>query len=46
MRKGCDDAGFRCIWPLEFSEPVKGGAVLIEVSAGDVVARMTKGVAQ
>lgn len=31
----CDDAGFRCVWPVEFAEPVKGGAVLVEVSAGD-----------
>jgi len=47
---GCDDAGFRCVWPVEFSEPVKGGCVLVEVTAGDdwqhvadVVRGMVKG---
>lgn len=29
---GCDDAGFRCEWPEEFSERVDGGSVVIEVS--------------
>ena len=29
---GCDDKGFRCIWPTEFSEPVKGGCVMVEVT--------------
>jgi len=29
---GCDDAGFRCVWPDEWHEPVKGGAVLVEVT--------------
>ena len=26
-----DDSGFRCIWPLEFAEPVKGGSVIVEI---------------
>jgi len=50
---GCDDEKFRCVWPETWAEPVTGGAVLVEVSAGDdwqhigdVAARMTKGVAQ
>lgn len=29
---GCDDAGFRCVWPSEWAERVKGGAVVVEVS--------------
>jgi hypothetical protein len=29
---GCDDAGFRCIWPETWGDVVKGGAVMIEVS--------------
>lgn len=32
---GCDDARFRCVWPETWAEPVKGGAVLVEVTAGD-----------
>ena len=33
---GCDDEHFRCVWPETFSEPVKGGCVLIEiVGAGE-----------
>lgn len=28
---GCDDAGFRCIWPETWGEPTKGGCVLIEI---------------
>lgn len=28
---GCDDEGFRCIWPTAFSEPVKGGCVIITI---------------
>jgi hypothetical protein len=27
---GIDDRDFRIHWPLEFSEPVKGGAVIVE----------------
>lgn len=38
---GCDDHGFRCVWPETFSKPVKGGCVLIEVSeAGDRIHNM------
>jgi crossover junction endodeoxyribonuclease RusA len=29
---GCDDAGFRCVWPETWGDVVKGGAVMIEVS--------------
>jgi crossover junction endodeoxyribonuclease RusA len=50
---GCDDAKFRCVWPEAFAEPVKGGAVLVEVSApddwqhiADVAQRMVKGSVQ
>jgi crossover junction endodeoxyribonuclease RusA len=32
---GCDDAGFRCVWPETWAEPVKGGAVVVQVSAPD-----------
>jgi len=32
---GCDDAKFRCVWPETWGEPVKDGAVLVEVTAGD-----------
>lgn len=28
---GCDDHQFRCVFPSEFEEPVKGGAVLVHV---------------
>lgn len=28
---GCDDNGFRCVWPETWGEPVKGGCVMIEV---------------
>lgn len=28
---GCDDEGFRCIWPTAFSEPVKGGCVIVTI---------------
>lgn len=28
---GCDDKGFRCAFPEAFSDPVKGGAVIVEV---------------
>lgn len=28
---GCDDHGFRCVFPSQFSEPVKGGAVLVHI---------------
>ena len=31
---GCDDNGFRVAWPEAFADPVKGGAVLVEVHAG------------
>lgn len=35
LAMGCDDAGFRCVWPEEWGEPVAGGCVLIEVTAPD-----------
>lgn len=28
---GCDDRRFRCAWPETFADPVKGGAVIVEV---------------
>jgi crossover junction endodeoxyribonuclease RusA len=28
---GCDDHGFRCAFPEVFADPVKGGAVVVEV---------------
>jgi hypothetical protein len=28
---GCDDKAFRCAFPETFAEPVKGGAVIVEV---------------
>ncbi len=28
---GCDDAGFRCVWPETWGDVVKGGCVMIEV---------------
>lgn len=28
---GCDDRGFRCAFPEAFSEPVNGGAVIVEI---------------
>ena len=31
---GCDDHGFRCVWPEAFSDTVKGGCVLVEVMGG------------
>lgn len=30
---GCDDKAFRCAWPETFADPVKGGAVIVEVQA-------------
>jgi crossover junction endodeoxyribonuclease RusA len=32
LAMGCDDHGFRCVWPEAFGEPVKGGCVMIEVT--------------
>lgn len=32
---GCDDRGFRCVWPMGFGERVKGGSVLVHVKPGD-----------
>jgi crossover junction endodeoxyribonuclease RusA len=29
---GCDDAGFRCVWPEAWGDVVKGGCVMIEVT--------------
>lgn len=29
---GCDDSGFRCVWPETWGDPVKGGCVLIELT--------------
>lgn len=31
---GCDDSGFQCVWPVTWGDPVKGGAVVIEVTNG------------
>lgn len=31
---GCDDNGFRVQWPEEWSEPIKGGAVVVEIEDG------------
>jgi crossover junction endodeoxyribonuclease RusA len=28
---GCDDHGFRCVFPSQFSEPVPSGAVLVHI---------------
>lgn len=28
---GCDDKGFRCLYPSAFEKPSKGGAVLVEI---------------
>jgi len=28
---GMDDKHFACVWPVDFSEPVKGGRVVIEI---------------
>ncbi len=30
---GCDDKAFRCAFPETFAEPVKGGAVIVEVQS-------------
>ncbi len=38
---GVDDNKFRCAWPEVFSDPVKGGCVLIEVtSTEDAIKQM------
>lgn len=29
---GCDDSGFRCVWPETWGEPIKGGCVMVEVT--------------
>ena len=31
LAMGCDDNGFRVRWPEQFSEPVKGGCVLVHI---------------
>jgi crossover junction endodeoxyribonuclease RusA len=31
---GCDDNGFRCIWPTRFGEVVPGGAVYVTIKEG------------
>ncbi len=31
LAMGCDDNGFRVRWPDQFSEPVKGGCVLVHI---------------
>ena len=28
---GCDDHGFRCVFPNRFARPVKGGCVLVHI---------------
>ncbi|MGA0540710.1 hypothetical protein [Neotabrizicola sp. VNH66] len=30
---GCDDKHFRCAWPETFADPVRGGAVVVQVEA-------------
>lgn len=30
---GCDDEGFRCVWPLTWGDPTPDGCVMIEVRA-------------
>lgn len=47
---GCDDAGFRCVWPEEWAPVTAGGAVIVIVAAesdwqhiGDVARGMVKG---
>lgn len=30
----CDDHKFRCVFPSEFGEPTKGGAILVEIGEG------------
>jgi crossover junction endodeoxyribonuclease RusA len=33
---GCDDEGFRCVWPEAWGDVVKGGCVMIEITEGDI----------
>lgn len=34
---GCDDSGFKCHWPVEWSDNVKGGCVLIHIKPKTVI---------